>query len=139
MASLAALSACGGGGGSSGTPTPSDTSGSSAVTALKVTDTAIGTGAVAAAGANVSVKYTGWLYDVKTADLRGTQFESSTYTFKLGTGVVIQGWDQGIVGMKVGGKRTLVIPASMAYGSSARGPIPANAALVFDVELTAVN
>lgn len=134
------LSACGGGGGSS---TPADTSGSAAVTTLKITDTTVGTGPVAVKDQTVTVHYTGWLYDVKIADQRGTKFDSSVdrgtpFSFKLGAGEVIAGWDQGVAGMKVGGKRTLVIPAGMAYGSSGRGSIPPNAALVFEVDLLGV-
>ncbi|MEJ6003132.1 FKBP-type peptidyl-prolyl cis-trans isomerase [Paucibacter soli] len=136
------LTACGGGGGSS---SPADTSGSAAVTVLKTTDTVVGTGATAAAGKTLTVHYTGWLYDEKAASQKGTKFDSSVdrgtpFSFVLGAGQVITGWDQGFVGMKVGGKRTLLIPSSMAYGSAGRLPtIPANAALVFDVELLAVN
>ncbi|MGM9482467.1 FKBP-type peptidyl-prolyl cis-trans isomerase [Roseateles sp. NT4] len=115
------------------------------VTALKVTDTAVGSGAQADATKTVSVNYTGYLFDVRaTADSKGTQFDTSVgkspFTFTLGTGAVIPGFDQGIAGMKVGGKRTITIPAAMAYGSAgAGGAVPPNAALVFDVELTAVN
>jgi len=139
-ASAALLSACGGGGSSS----PADTSGSAAVTQLKTTDTLVGTGATAAAGKALTVHYTGWLYDEKASGQKGTQFETSVggspITFVLGAGRVIQGWEQGFVGMKVGGKRTLLIPSSLAYGAAGSQPkIPPNAALVFDVELMAVN
>jgi FKBP-type peptidyl-prolyl cis-trans isomerase FkpA len=140
-ASAALLSACGGGGSSS----PADTSGSAAVTVLKTTDTLVGTGATAAAGKTLTVHYTGWLYDEKATGQKGTKFDSSVdrgtpFVFVLGAGSVIAGWDQGMVGMKVGGKRTLLIPSSMAYGPAGRLPtIPGNAALVFDVELLAVN
>ena len=126
------LTACGGGGGSNSPAVYSPAS-------LVKTDTVVGTGAEAVSAKTITVKYTGWLYTTTAADFKGTQFESNSYTFKLGAGVVIPGWDQGIVGMKVGGKRTLLIPASLAYGSQASGPIPANSGLVFDVELTAVN
>jgi len=140
-ASAALLSACGGGGSSS----PADTSGSAAVTVLKTTDTLVGTGATAAAGKTLTVHYTGWLYDEKAAGQKGTKFDSSVdrgtpFTFVLGAGQVIAGWDQGFIGMKVGGKRTLLIPSALAYGTAGRLPtIPGNAALVFDVELLAVN
>lgn len=86
------------------------------------------TAATVANGQRVTVRYTGWLAN-------GTQFESSTYTFTLGAGSVIAGWDQGIVGMKVGEKRRLLIPAALAYGPYANGTIPANSVLVFDVEV----
>nr|WP_231512261.1 FKBP-type peptidyl-prolyl cis-trans isomerase [Paucibacter sp. KBW04] len=113
------------------------------MTTLKITDTLVGTGPVAAKDQTVSVHYTGWLYDVKATDQRGAKFDSSVdrgtpFSFKLGAGEVIAGWDQGVAGMKVGGKRTLLIPASLAYGSAGRGVIPPNAALVFDVQLLEV-
>jgi len=105
-------------------------------TNLKVEDTQIGTGDTATAGKKVTVHYTGTLTD-------GTKFDSSVdrnqpFTFTLGAGEVIQGWDQGVAGMKVGGKRKLTIPPSLGYGSRATGPIPANSTLIFDVELLKV-
>ena len=132
-----ALSACGGSNAPAGA---TDTSGSSAVTALKTTDPVVGTGATATAGATINVKYTGYLYDGKIAGFKGKQFDAGTISFRLGAGQVITGWDQGLLGMKVGGKRTIVIPASLGYGASGAGggAIPANAALVFDVELLGV-
>jgi FKBP-type peptidyl-prolyl cis-trans isomerase FkpA len=112
-------------------------------TTLQITNTVVGTGATAAPGNTLTVNYTGWLYSGSVANFRGTQFDTSvgksSFTFKLGAGQVITGWDLGFAGMKVGGTRTLVIPASMAYGSNALGSIPANAALVFSVDLLAVN
>ncbi|MDR2195303.1 MAG: FKBP-type peptidyl-prolyl cis-trans isomerase [Gallionellaceae bacterium] len=110
---------------------------------LTVTDTKAGTGAAAAAGKTVSVHYTGWLYDAKAKDNKGKQFDSSIGSepieFQLGVGYVIKGWDQGLVGMKVGGKRTLVIPPGLGYGArGAGGMIPPNATLLFDVELMGV-
>lgn len=128
------LSACGGGSSGSTTTAP---------TQLQVTDTLVGTGAMAAAGSTISVHYTGWLYDDKASQYRGKQFDSSIgktpFSFKLGVGQVIAGWDQGVVGMKVGGKRTLIIPSALGYGSTGAGSaIPPNAALVFEVELLAV-
>ncbi len=105
---------------------------------LQMLDTIIGTGETAQVGDTVTVNYVGSLTN-------GTVFDASAkrgpegFTFTLGTGQVIKGWDQGIAGMKVGGKRHLVIPAELAYGSQARGDvIPANATLVFDVELLSV-
>ena len=92
-------------------------------------------------GANVSVNYTGWLYKPMAKDYHGTQFDSSIgrapFVFPLGQGRVIKGWDQGVAGMKVGGKRTLIIPSAMAYGprGAGNGEIPPNSALIFDVEL----
>ena len=111
------------------------------ITSLQVTDHKVGTGATAAAGKQVNVHYTGWLYDPKAADKHGTKFDSSRdrgepFSFKLGARQVISGWDQGVAGMKVGGTRTLIIPSELGYGSrGAGGVIPPNATLVFDVEL----
>jgi FKBP-type peptidyl-prolyl cis-trans isomerase FkpA len=102
-------------------------------------DTVAGTGAVASAGHMVSVNYTGWLFDPKAPQQHGAKFDSSIgrepFTFRLGGGSVIKGWDQGVDGMKVGGKRTLIIPAALGYGDDGAGPIPPGANLVFDVEL----
>ena len=88
------------------------------------------------------MNYTGWLYDGSKAETKGTQFDSNTgrgaFFFVLGAGQVIAGWDQGVAGMKVGGKRRLIIPPSLGYGSAGAGPIPGNATLVFDVELLSV-
>lgn len=111
---------------------------------LQMTDTQVGDGAEAKAGQIVSVHYTGWLYDENAADKHGVKFDSSVdrgqpFQFPLGGGRVIQGWDQGFAGMKVGGKRTLVIPPEMGYGArGAGGVIPPNATLVFDVELLGI-
>ena len=114
-----------------------------APTTLQITDTVVGTGATALAGKTVTVNYTGWLYSSSAANFRGTQFDTSvgkvSFSFKLGAGQVIPGFDQGVAGMKVGGTRTLVIPASLAYGSTGSGVIPGNAALVFSVDLLSVN
>lgn len=108
------------------------------------TDVVMGEGAVAESGQNVSVHYTGWLYDPNAEQNRGTKFDSSVdrgkpFNFPLGAGRVIKGWDQGVVGMKIGGKRTLIIPPEMGYGSrGAGGLIPPNATLLFDVELLGI-
>ena len=110
--------------------------------AFSATDLIAGTGTTATVGRTVSVHYTGWLYDASKADNKGTQFDSSIgktpFSFLLGGGQVIAGWDQGVAGMKIGGKRRLVVPPSLGYGSNTVGPIPANSTLVFDVELTFV-
>jgi FKBP-type peptidyl-prolyl cis-trans isomerase len=101
---------------------------------IQSTDEVVGTGAEAVSGKTVSVLYTGTLTD-------GTKFDSTAdhgnqpFSFTLGGGQVIQGWDQGVVGMKVGGKRKLVIPPSMGYGDQAMSTIPANSTLVFEIEL----
>jgi FKBP-type peptidyl-prolyl cis-trans isomerase FkpA len=106
---------------------------------LTQTDLVIGTGATAATGNSVTVDYTGWLYSPGSPDNKGPSFDSHTgFTFTLGGGSVIAGWDQGIVGMQVGGKRRLVIPPDKAYGSTGSGPIPPNATLIFDITLTGV-
>ena len=111
---------------------------------LKKVDLKQGTGAEAQTGHVVIVHYTGWLYDPDAPDGHGRKFDSSVdrgapFGFFLGEGKVIKGWDQGVVGMKVGGKRTLIIPPDLAYGErGAGGVIPPNATLVFDVELLQV-
>jgi FKBP-type peptidyl-prolyl cis-trans isomerase FkpA len=112
------------------------------ITALIKTDTTVGSGNEAVAGRNVTVHYTGWLYDPRRDDKKGSKFDSSRdgnspFTFRLGAGQVIQGWDEGVAGMKVGGKRTLTIPPSLGYGAPGTpdGAIPPNATLLFDVEL----
>ena len=108
---------------------------------LKYTDTKVGDGAAAEKGLLLSMNYTGWLYKNGS---KGAEFDSSLktnkpFTFKLGAGQVIKGWDEGIAGMKIGGKRTLIIPPELAYGATgAGGVIPPNATLIFDVELVAV-
>ncbi len=95
-------------------------------------DTKVGTGLVAAPGAQVTAKYTGWLPD-------GTKFDGGTFPFRIGGGMVIAGWDEGIQGMKVGGVRKLVIPAALGYGAAGAPPdIPPNSTLVFEVELVDV-
>jgi FKBP-type peptidyl-prolyl cis-trans isomerase len=111
------------------------------ITSLQITDAKIGSGAEATRGKNVVVHYTGWLYDPGKPDKHGKKFDSSRdrndpFQFRLGAGQVIQGWDQGVGGMKVGGQRTLVIPSELGYGArGAGGAIPPHATLVFDVEL----
>ena len=114
------------------------------ITSLQVSDAKVGTGVAAATGKEVTVHYTGWLYDPKATDKHGKKFDSSRdhgepFSFKLGAGQVIRGWDQGVAGMKVGGTRTLIIPSDLGYGArGADGVIPPNATLVFDVELVGV-
>jgi FKBP-type peptidyl-prolyl cis-trans isomerase len=127
----AGLAGCGGNA-SDSTPT------SMAIGSLLIQDEVVGTGPAAKAGDTVTVDYTGWLTD-------GTKFDSSLdrnepFAFTLGAGRVIPGWDQGVAGMKVGGKRKLTIPPDLAYGAEgAGGVIPPNATLVFEVELLKIN
>jgi FKBP-type peptidyl-prolyl cis-trans isomerase len=108
---------------------------------LKYTDTKTGDGATATSGNKVSVHYTGWLYN---NGAKGAKFDSSVdrgqpFQFTLGAHQVIAGWDEGVAGMKVGGKRTLIIPPELGYGArGAGGVIPPNATLMFDVELLGV-
>ena len=106
------------------------------------TDLRTGTGPAAASGAAVTVQYTGWLYDAAQPEEKGLQFDTSAgrdaFTFTLGAGQVIAGWDRGVPGMHVGGLRRLVIPPSLAYGNTRRGAIPPNATLVFEIELLEV-
>jgi FKBP-type peptidyl-prolyl cis-trans isomerase FkpA len=129
----ASFSACGGGS-SPSAPTPN--------VPYSQTDLKVGDGAEAVAGKLLTVNYTGWLYDASQANQKGAQFDTSIgkspYTFRLGAGQVIPGWDRGVAGMKAGGSRRLVVPPSLAYGASGYGPIPGNATLVFDVDLLAV-
>ena len=105
---------------------------------LQYEDTTVGDGAEARAGQDVTVHYTGWLYN---DGVQGAKFDSSRdrndpFVFSLGAGMVIRGWDEGVAGMNVGGKRTLIIPAALGYGArGAGGVIPPNATLKFDVEL----
>ena len=111
---------------------------------LQKTELAPGTGAEIKTGQTALVHYTDWLYDATAPDNKGKQFDSSVggepFEFPLGAGRVIAGWDQGVVGMKVGGKRRLVIPPVMGYGErGAGGVIPPNATLVFDVELVEIH
>jgi FKBP-type peptidyl-prolyl cis-trans isomerase len=107
-----------------------------AVTTLKIEDIKVGTGQTPAQGDKIVVHYTGWLTD-------GTKFDSSKdrndpFTFTLGVGQVIKGWDQGFAGMKEGGQRKLTIPSELAYGQRNMGPIPPNSTLIFEVELIKV-
>ncbi len=109
---------------------------------LQYTDTTVGDGDEAKSGQSVTVHYTGWLYENNT---QGAKFDSSRdrrdpFVFSLGAGMVIKGWDEGVTGMKIGGARTLIIPAALGYGArGAGGVIPPNATLKFDVELLGVS
>ena len=127
IAALAALAACGGDSGTSGSPVNGT---------LQIEELVIGTGATAVSGDTVSVNYVGTFTN-------GVKFDASAdhggpYSFRLGTGAVIPGFDQGVTGMKVGGKRRLTIPPNLAYGSTGQGSIPPNTTIVFEVELVSI-
>jgi FKBP-type peptidyl-prolyl cis-trans isomerase len=128
LALFMGLMGCGGGGGESNTPTSPST--------LGIEDLVVGSGATAALGDTVTVHYVGTLLD-------GTKFDSSIdagrpFSFRIGAGQVIAGWEQGVPGMRVGGRRRLTIPPSLGYGNRANGPIPANSTLKFDIDLLAI-
>lgn len=124
-----AISACG----SSSPVAPDQTS-----VAYSQTDLTVGTGAEATAGRSASVQYTGWLYSETAADHKGAQFDSGQFAYTVGGNGVIKGFDTAVTGMKVGGSRRAIIPPSLGYGAGGNGPIPPNAALVFDITLTNV-
>lgn len=134
FAAMLALTACGGGG--------SDDDNKPVVSSpatLTFKDDTVGTGAEAVKGKRVTAQYTLWLYNDKAADFKGSRMESGTLNpFVVGGGSVIPGFDQGITGMKVGGKRTVLIPSALGYGASGWGPIPPNSGLVFEIVLTKV-
>ena len=141
-AAILGMSACGG-----GVSTTPPAAAVSSPAALKTTDTVLGTGLDAVAGARVQVNYTGWLYDAGAADFKGTRFDASgtgkSFTFVVGavgtSESAISGFSQGVQGMKAGGKRTILIPSGLGYGAQGvPGVIPANSGLVFEVELVKV-
>jgi FKBP-type peptidyl-prolyl cis-trans isomerase FkpA len=137
FASLLSLSACGGGGSSSS----SSSSGSVAVASpsqLSYTDNTVGTGAQATSGKTVNVTYTLWLYSDSAADHKGKQLESGPFSFTVGSNQAIGGFDQGVLGMLVGGTRTVLVPASLGYGASGQGAVPPNSGLVFQITLNSV-
>ncbi len=109
---------------------------------FSTTDLTVGTGTEATNGKTVRVYYTGWVYSATATDNKGAQFDASTsgagFSFTIGVSSVIQGWHQGLPGMKVGGKRRLIIPPSLGYGSQGAGAIPPNAHLIFEIELLSV-
>jgi FKBP-type peptidyl-prolyl cis-trans isomerase FkpA len=120
---------------------PKETAMTQTPTQLEITDTRAGKGPAIAVGQTAVVHYTGWLYSPNTPDHKGKKFDSShdrnePFSFKVGAGDVIGGWDQGVVGMQAGGQRRLVIPPELGYGArGAGGVIPPNATLLFDIEL----
>jgi FKBP-type peptidyl-prolyl cis-trans isomerase FkpA len=139
VAALGLLTACGG----------KPVSGTAAVATpeasrMEIVDIQPGSGAAIVAGQKAVVDYTGWLYETSAIDNKGKQFDSSKsagqpFRFTVGSGQVIKGWDQGVAGMKVGGKRRLTIPADLAYGDVGAGNvIPPGATLIFDVDLIGI-
>ncbi len=106
------------------------------------TDLRLGTGTLVENGHLLTVNYTGWYYNASATDHKGPEFDSNAgrgpFTFTLGGGEVIKGWEQGVTGMRVGGVRRLVVPPSLGYGSVRYGPIPPNATLLFEIELVEV-
>jgi FKBP-type peptidyl-prolyl cis-trans isomerase FkpA len=131
LTSLLAAAACGGSDATAPTPPTS-------VGVFTVTDLVLGIGPTANVGNRVTVSYTGWLYDTGKPLGKGTQFDTGSFTFVLGDGTTVAGFSQGIVGMRVGGQRRLIIPPELAYGASppSGSSIPVNATLVFDITLT---
>ncbi|HEX9172890.1 MAG TPA: FKBP-type peptidyl-prolyl cis-trans isomerase [Telluria sp.] len=129
------LTACGGGGGSSSSPAAVESPAQ-----LSKIDSVVGTGAEAVAGKTATVTYSGYLYSSTAAGNKGAKFDAGSFAFRLGLTppAVVAGFEQGVTGMKVGGKRTILIPSSLGYGPAGYGSIPPNAGLVFDVELTQV-
>jgi FKBP-type peptidyl-prolyl cis-trans isomerase FkpA len=136
VALVGLIAACSG-----GKPGAAPTGGVNSMQSLEIKP---GTGEAITAGKIAVVQYTGWLYEATAKDNKGKEFDSSRnsgrpFRFPVGTGQVIKGWDQGVVGMKVGESRRLIIPADLAYGDrGAGGVIPPGATLVFDVDLVAV-
>jgi FKBP-type peptidyl-prolyl cis-trans isomerase len=129
------LVACGCSSSSPGGPTPD-------VVPFSATDLIVGTGAEATNGKTLTVNYTLWLYSNSAVDHKGTQVQTtiggSPFAFVLGAGRVIAGWEQGVPGMKEGGRRKLVIPPSLGYGAAAQPGIPSNSTLVFEIDLVSV-
>lgn len=132
---LVSFVACGGSSSDAGGPSP-------VVVPFSSTDLVVGTGATAANGQTLTVNYTGWVYSSSAADHKGAMFQTTSggapYVFVLGVRAVIPGWDQGVPGMQVGGRRELVIPPNLAYGSTTVGSIPPNSTLIFDIDLISV-
>jgi FKBP-type peptidyl-prolyl cis-trans isomerase FkpA len=136
-ASVLLLAACGG-------AKPPAAAPASNVNSLEIVELKPGSGAAISAGKQAVVQYTGWLYESSATDHKGKEFDSSKnsgqpFRFVIGAGQVIKGWDQGVLGMQVGGRRRLIVPPDLAYGESgAGGVIPPGATLVFEVELEGI-
>lgn len=132
---ILSLTACGGSGGGDSSPPAVNPNNPSA---LVKTDNVLGTGAEAVNGKTATVTYTLWLYSASAADHKGTRLESNSFSFLLGSTNVIPGFQQGVLGMKVGGKRTIEVPASLGYGAAGSNGIPGNNGLVFEITLTKI-
>ena len=132
--------ACGGDdGGAPTSPTPPTSPSVGLDVPFSTEDLRVGTGQEAMNGDSLSVDYTGWLYDPNAPENKGMEFDSGNIPFTLGAGQVIQGWDQGLLGMRVGGLRRIVIPPELGYGTSGAPPaIPGDATLLFEVELLSI-
>lgn len=134
---LAAASGCGGSSTSASSLPPT-----SVATQLTTTDLIVGTGATAASGSRVVTTYAGWLYDTGKPNGKGSSFDPGPgpLTFTIGSGTLIRGFEQGVIGMQVGGQRRVLIPPDLAYGANTPNPatIPTNASLVFEISLTSV-
>lgn len=134
---LVLFTACGGGGDSNPAPTPVIPP-----QPFTITDLRVGTGDEAVNGKSLTVHYALWFFSLTGVDNKGTLVQTSVggspFPFTLGAGSVIRGWDQGLVGMKAGGVRRLIVPPELAYGTTGNGPIPPNTNLVFEVELLSV-
>ena len=131
MMALLAMAGCG---------SANSTGPTTSVGVFTSTDLVVGTGVTAVNGSRATVAYTGWLYDTSKPAGKGTQFDSGSFAFTIGSGQVVKGFDQGVVGMKVGGQRRLIIPPDLAYGSNPpSSAIPANATLVFDITLSSIS
>lgn len=109
---------------------------------LQKIDTVVGKGREVKPGSRITIHYTGWMFSPKSPKQHGLQVDATPkgkpFTLELGAPGVIKGWNEGLPGMKVGGKRTLVVPAEMAFGKAGLGPVPPNANLIFDIELVDV-
>ena len=131
--------ACGGGDDGGGPTSPTSPSVGLDVP-FSTEDLRVGTGQEAMNGDRLSVDYTGWLYDPNAPENKGTQFDAGNIPFTLGAGQVIQGWDRGLLGIRVGGRRRIVIPPELGYGDSGAPPaIPGDATLLFEVELLGIS
>ncbi len=132
--------ACGGGDGGPSAPTAPTSPSVGLSVPFGTEDLTVGTGPEAVNGDTLEVNYAGWLYDPNAAENKGTEFDSGDFSFVLGAGTVIAGWDQGLLGMRVGGRRRIVIPPELGYGAQGRPPtIPGDATLLFEVELLGIS